>query len=177
MPHPRARRGSWGTLWAMSHQRGPQQTGSTPQGAVHTQPPDTSPQNLLGNAAINDMLLGSMAPLLGLIGCGQGGLDRALDAAAVRSSTLAGALDGARRAGWSFVEGPAGGGTNSNRDTRTVTIDRDTLEDPDALARSLSHELGHVLDGPPAYVYAQAHADAWDRNHPTPGPQPPLPRP
>jgi hypothetical protein len=89
-----------------------------------------------------------LSPLLGLIGCGPGasGIDAALDEAAKRSTTLATSLKKARDDGWTFVEGPAGGGTNSKRDTKVITIDANTLKDPDDLAGTLAHELGHALD-------------------------------
>jgi hypothetical protein len=50
--------------------------------------------------------------------------------------------------------GRAGGGCYSDRNAKVVTIDADRLQDPEALTRSLAHELGHVLAGAPGTVFA-----------------------
>lgn len=109
-------------------------------------------QALYGNQFLqgqSQAALGLLTPLLGLLGCADSELDQALDAAAARSTALSGALGAARRAGWSFALGSAGGGSHSDRHARVVTLDPDRLRDPDALARTLAHELGHVRVGAP----------------------------
>lgn len=94
-------------------------------------------------------------------------------------------LKQARDDGWTFVEGPAGGGTNSKRDTKVITISGATATDKIALwekhkagslTRSdLEQEIAELFahkettsDTTLPYWdhYATSHHDAWVKNNP-----------
>jgi hypothetical protein len=99
-------------------------------------------------------LLAPWFPAL-VAGCSPSVVDAALDNLALQSAVFADLLTQARAMGCVFRLGASGAGTSSDVVARPpgVTIDPLDTQDPDMLARNLSHELGHVLAGLGRYVY------------------------
>jgi len=77
-------------------------------------------------------------------------------------------MDTARRGGWQFVYGAAGGGTFSDEAATppTITIDPQDAANTSVLAQSLAHELGHVAAGPVQYEWdASMSRDTYIRRN------------
>lgn len=90
------------------------------------------PTVLIGNGAAID--LAAILPFLP-----QATLDMIL-----LSPTLTAQIIALHEAGWTFEEGPAGGGTYADRTTHTITIDHNKIASSEATTVSLSHEAGHA---------------------------------
>jgi hypothetical protein len=83
-------------------------------------------------------------------------LDAVLDGLEKQSPTLASGLQTARQQGWVFVWGSPGAGTATDHHRQPPTVTIDPAETTEQLARSMAHELGHVLDGETVYEFDQS---------------------
>lgn len=137
-----------------------------PRAAASTEAPAVAPSSMEGgndNAFVAAQMgpapamLGLFAPWFpGLLpGCGPSVVADALDDLAGESPVFAGKLAQARALGCTFSLGSSGAGTTSDVNAKPPSVTIDPLEaaQPDTLARMLTHELGHVLEGPINYVY------------------------
>ncbi|RMF38901.1 MAG: hypothetical protein D6754_06485, partial [Alphaproteobacteria bacterium] len=76
---------------------------------------------------------------------GGGGAGPSIGDLIAMSPTLSRQLRELQADGWTIVDGPAGGGSSTNRSTKTITIDSAHRANPTDYVRSLSHEAGHAV--------------------------------
>jgi type VI secretion system secreted protein VgrG len=80
------------------------------------------------------------------------GLGADVDALAAKSPTMQGNLEKLAADKWTLEYGAAGKGSYCNRDTKTIVVDENEKGHPDQVLQTLSHESGHALYTPDAYV-------------------------
>jgi type VI secretion system secreted protein VgrG len=72
------------------------------------------------------------------------GLGPEVDDIAAKSPTLQKDLAELKKDGWVIKEGPAGGGSHANRDTKVITLDSNLKSNPKEATQVLAHEVGHA---------------------------------
>jgi uncharacterized Zn-binding protein involved in type VI secretion len=80
------------------------------------------------------------------------GLGNDVDTLANQSPTLQNNIRALQQNGWTIQYGPAGGGSYTSRDTKTIVVDQNEQGNATAVAQTLAHESGHAMYTPDPYV-------------------------